>query len=594
MTPAFRLTILWVIGAMIFVMSALTPLSGSYLDGQYIPANADAFYHARRILDVIMTGQPVLQFDPKIHVPEGSWIPWPWAFDSAMAHITSWFGPFANEAEANRILMRIPAAVGALFVGVVLLLARQLRLSGILTALLVIAAAALPIINLSFVVGNVDHHFAESLWTAFTICAGIWFFTKRDAVAPAIVLGFVLASAVGMHNSLFVLQIPVVLMFLLRWLQGEPLPSRRACIAFAISLPLLTIAVCAPSKPWQEGFFEFYTLSWFHAYIAACTAAFCCLVGFLPRKTSTVLLVSVVAVLLALPIVGVLGFAHRFISGELESIRNIIEVLSPYRLYAEYGEVISTNFYSWLLWASMPMVLFNVWLALKVREAHIQFFALAAALGLGLFQLQYRFHVFGELALLATPLLAIFLAQQRWPQHANRVLIAGCIAFLVMLFPIRGYWALQWSPGGHQGYREISGAFPVLKKACAAHPGIVLTDFNAGHWVRYHSDCSVIANQFLLTPQHAGKVIESRKLMSLTLEGLLKAEQPVRYVLVFHQLQVSPGQPEPNFQALLPRMIPLEGNLLGSLQDVPPQYRLMWSYTTPAGQTYARLFEIVH
>jgi len=28
-----------------------------------VPSNADAFYHARRILDVVMTGAPVAQFD---------------------------------------------------------------------------------------------------------------------------------------------------------------------------------------------------------------------------------------------------------------------------------------------------------------------------------------------------------------------------------------------------------------------------------------------------------------------------------------------------------------------------------------------------
>jgi hypothetical protein len=190
-------------------------------------------------------------------------------------------------------------------------------------------------------------------------------------------------------------------------------------------------------------------------------------------------------------------------------------------------------------------------------------------------------------------LLAIQLAQQRWPRHANRVLIAGCIAFLAMMIPIRHHWAQLWTPGGHESYLQISGAFPVLRNACAARPGIVLVDFNAGHWIRYHSDCSVIANQFLLTPQHAEKLGESGKLMSMTLEGLLEADQPVRYVLVFHKLLVLRGIPEPDLKAFLPRLAPLERRLLGSLEGVPPQYRLMWSYTTQAGQTYARLFEIV-
>jgi hypothetical protein len=593
MSLAFRTTLLWVVGATIMVVFALMPLGTAYIDPEYIPANADAFYHGRRILDVVMTGQPVLQFDPKIHVPEGSWITWPWAFDSAMAHLTRLFGPFANQAEANRILMHIPVAAGALFIGVVLLLARQLGFSGILTTILVLAAAALPVIFFGFAVGNIDHHFAEGLWTAFMMCAGIWFFSNRESIAPAVVLGLVLATAVGVHNSLFILQIPVVLMFLLRWLQGEPLPSRRACIAFAATLALLTLAVCAPSEPWRQGFFEFYTLSWFHVYAAACTSLFCCVLAYLPRRTSTVWLILAVAAIATLPIVGVLGLAQKFMSGQLDSIQGITEVYSPYRLFADYGEIFSTRLYSWLLWLAAPMAAFNAWLAWKMRDTRIQFFAIAGAMGLVLLQLQYRFHVFGELALVATPLLAIQLAQHRWPVQSNRVLIAGCIAFVVMLVPTQRTWSLDWSPGSHHGYREVASAFPVLKEACAARPGIVLSDINGGHWVRYHSDCSVIGDVFLLTPQHAAKAKESASLMSLTAAELLGARQPVRYVLAYHQLRLVPGKPEPNLEEFRKRMGPLESELLGPLDRLPPQYRLLWSHTTPAGQTFARLIEIV-
>jgi asparagine N-glycosylation enzyme membrane subunit Stt3 len=592
MTGAFRLTLLWIVGATIMVIMTLMRLGAAFVNGQYIPSNADAFYHARRILDVVMTGRPVQQFDPSIHVPEGSWITWPWAFDSAMAHVTRWFGPFANEAEANRILMHIPIAFGVLFVGVVLVLARQLRLSTLLTALLVIGAAALPVIHASFTVGNLDHHFAEGLWTALTICAGIWFFSKREALLPAIVLGLVLATAVGVHNSLFILQIPVVLVYLLRWLQGEPLPSRRASVAFVASLLVLTIAVCAPSEPWQRGFFEFYTLSWFHTYIAACTAVFCCLLGFLSRKTPTVWLVLGGAALAALPIVGTLGLAQEFMSGQLDSIQGVIEVYSPYQLHAKYGEILSTRLYSWLLWLSAPFALFNAWLALTVREPRIQFFAVAAALGLALLQLQYRFHVFGELALVATPLLGIHLAQQRWPEHANRILIVGCLAFVLLLLPIRRQWTLHWRAAGYAGYKEFSGVFPVLREACATRPGIVLAGQDAGHWVRYHSSCSVIGDAFLLTPQHAAKVAENNALMELTPEKLLGASQPIRYVFAFHSADIVPGAPEPHLGQLLSRMPPLEARLLGPLEGLPSQYKLLWSQTTPAGQTFARLFEI--
>jgi hypothetical protein len=431
------------------------------------------------------------------------------------------------------------------------------------------------------------------MWTAFTICAGIWFFSKRDALAPGIVLGLVLASAIGVHNSLFILQIPVVLMFLLRWMQGEPLPSRRACLAFAASLSLLTIAVCAPSEPWQKGFFEFYTLSWFHTYIAFCTAAFCCAVVYVPHSKLTLWLILGGAALAALPIVGILGFAQKFMSGQLDSIQGIIEVYSPYQLHAKFGPGLSTYIYSWLLWLSAPMVLFNGWLALKVRDPRIQFFAVAATLGLALLQLQFRFHVFGELALVATPLLAIHLAQQRWPALATRILVGGCVAFVLMLVPTYHHWTLYWKPAGYAGYKEFSGAFPVLREACAARPGIVLAGQDAGHWVRYHSSCSVIGDAFLLTPQHAAKVREVDALMALTPEGLLGAPQPIRYVFVFHSADIFRGVPEPDLALMRSRLPPLEARLLGPLGGLPPQFRVLWSQETPQGQTFARLFEIV-
>lgn len=585
MTPAFRLALLWIVGATIMVMFGLMLNNTSYFNGEYIPANGDAFYHARRILDVVLTGQPLLQFDPKIHVPEGSWITWPWAYDWSMAQITKLFGPFAGVADANRVLMRIPVAASLVYIGVVLLLARQLGFSFALTALQVTVVAALPVVYLGFAVGNIDHHFAEGMWTAFTICAGIWFFSSRDSLMPAVVLGLVLATAVGVHNSLFILQIPVALTFLLRWLRGEPLPARRACVAFAISLAALTLAVSAPSQPLRQGFFEFYTLSWFHVYIAACTAAFCTALGYLPRRTPTVWLVFVAAALAAVPIVNILGFAREYMSGELESIRDIVEASSPYQLQEQ------TRDYSWLLWLTAPMVAFNAWLVWKTRDSRIQFFAVAAAFGLVLLQLQFRFHVFGALAMVATPVLALHLAQERWPAHANRIVAAGCIAFLVVMIPTRRNITTNWTLGGHESYRYVAGAFPVLKKACVANPGIVLSKIDAGHWVRYHSDCSVIGNVFLLTPQHASKALETRALLGLKPEELLAAEQPVRYVLVYHRLGLGPH--EPDLEEWRLRMRPLESGLLGPLDRLPPQYRLLWSFTTPKGQTYARLFEIV-
>lgn len=592
MSPAFRAALIWIVGALAIVLFALMPLSAAWLNGEYVPSNADAFYHARRALDVAMTGQPVVQFDPRIHVPEGSWINWPWAYDTVLGRITRAFGPFASEAEANRVLLNIPVACAPVFIAIVLGIARQLRLSTSLTVLLVLGMAALPINYISFTVGNIDHHFAEGMWTALALLAGMWFFATPRGVWPGIVLGLVLATAVGVHNSLFILQVPVVMLFVLRWLRRHPLPDLRSTGCFAVSLLLLTMAISVPSQPWQRGFFEFYTLSWFHTYIVFCTGLFCVVMCWMRRTPATLGILAVAALLAVLPIWTAIDMAQNFIRGQTDVLSLVMEVKSPYALAQMRGGFTNST-YSALIWLSLPATLFSLVLAWRSTEAKLQFFALGAAFGLALMQFQYRFHVFGELALVAVPLLAIQLAQQRWPEWNARLALGACAALFLLYLPTTRKWAVQWDPAGNASYREVASAFPVLREACTRKPGTVLAELDAGHWISYHTTCGVIGDVFLLTAQHARKANEVRTLMRETPEQVVAAPENVRYVLAFHGVKVAHGAPEPNLEALRSRMYPLEAGLLGDVSRLPSQYRLLWQTLTPAGQVYARLFEIV-
>jgi hypothetical protein len=592
MSPAFRYALLWIVGTTLIVVFALMQLQQSYVDGVYGPAHADAFYHARRILDAVMTGQPVAQFDARIHVPEGSWITWPWAFDSALAHITRLFGPFADENAANRVLMRLPIFLGVIYITVVLLVTRVMRLSFLSSALLIIGAAMLPVLHVAFAVGDLDHHGAESTWTAMTMAAGIWFFSTRGRIAPAITLGVVLGTALGVHNSLFILQIPVVGLLLLRWLRAQELPGRRETLWFAGALLGTTLLVCAPSQPWQRGFFEFYTLSWFHTYIALCTSAFSVLFVYLERRPRNVAITCVLALVAIVPIVGALGLAQRFVTGTLDSIQGVVEVFSPYQLLAMFNEELSTRLYSWLLFLSGPFVLLNVWFLYRQRDAGIQFFAMMAAIGLVLLQIQYRFHMFGELAMIATPLVAAKLAAERWPHYQRRIGVVLVAFFVVVFYPTHRHWTIHWTLGTYTGYAQIRSVFPFMHAACARRPGVVLTGIDAGHWVRYHSACSVIGDAFLLTPQHAAKAHLTADLMKVTPEQLMHAPIKISYVFVHHAIDLWPGVPERNFDELRGRMQPLEARLLGPLEGLPPQYKVLWEGLTPKRQIYGRLFEI--
>ncbi len=596
MTPAFRYTLLWLAGSLLAMFAALAMISAAYVNGEFLPSNADAFYHARRVLDSLFSGSPVIQFDERIHAPEGSWLVWPWGFDTMLTSITRLFGPYASEAEANRVLMNIPPAAVSIAVGLVVIIARQLALPFFLAVLFVMSFAALPLVYIQFAVGNVDHHFAELLWTLGTLSAGIWFFsTNRLSYGAGITLGCVLGSAIAIHNGLFILQVPVAVTLGLFWLRGFPLPHRHQVMAFGAALLTTALLVCLPSEPWQRGFFEFYTLSWFHFYIAACVAVFSILLVFIERNTRNVVILLLSVAAATLPVIGAAGLAGEFISGQLDSIRNIGEARSPYTIHPELGAFGFTRFTSGLLLLTGPMLLLNIWWIYHRKEPVLQFVAIVSVMGLALMQSQYRFSVFADVPMLLTPILAARFFCESRPELRRMALAACCALFAVAFYPTLANWKAFYALGGSHAYASARSVFPALEKACAQRPGIVLGDLDTGHWVRYHSQCSVIADVFLLTPQQTAKVIESSRLLAGPPAQLLTAKPEVRYVFAHHSVPVTRdenGVETPNLDELRLQMQHVERDLLGPEANIPPQFKRLWETRTPQGQIYARLYEI--
>ena len=75
---------LWVIASLIGIFFATLVVDSAFFEGEYIPMGNDSFYHAARMLDTAVGERGFYQFDNRIHVPDGSWIPWPWAYDYLM------------------------------------------------------------------------------------------------------------------------------------------------------------------------------------------------------------------------------------------------------------------------------------------------------------------------------------------------------------------------------------------------------------------------------------------------------------------------------------------------------------------------------
>jgi hypothetical protein len=241
------------------------------------------------------------------------------------------------------------------------------------------------------------------------------------------------------------------------------------------------------------------------------------------------------------------------------------------------------------------MLLLNVWWIFRRKEPVLQFVAIAGVMGLALMQAQYRFSVFGDVPMLLTPILAVHLLGESRPE-LRRIALAGCCAlFAVAFYPTIATWQARYTLGGSEAYANVRAIFPVLKQSCAQRPGIVLGDIHTGHWVRYHSQCSVIADVFLLTPQHAAKVVENSRLLAKSPAELLTATPEVRYVFARHSVRITldeKGAEIPDLDEMRLLMQPLERDLLGPEANIPRQFKRLWEVQTPAGQLYARLYEI--
>ena len=596
MSSAFRYSLLWLIGSTVMMVAALSSIAAAYSNGHYVPDNADAFYHARRILDSVMNHAPVIQFDKKIHAPEGSWLCWPWGYDTLMATITGLFGPFADIDQANRILMNIPPVATTLAMLLVVVIARQLALSFLQSVVLTLAFALLPAVFRGFSVGNVDHHFAELLVTLGVWAAGIWFFRSQNRSAPAIVLGAVLGGAVAITNGLFVLQVPVCVYFALRWIRGQSLPAPRQTLHFAITLALSTLVVCLPSEPFRRGFFEFYTLSGFHLYVATVVAVFSVIlsrIAFTRRKLQVVIGLALLALI---PFFSTLYLASSFVTGNLAAISTIVEAQSPYRLFISDPDGNALMYMSWMLWLMGPMLLLNLWWVWRKNDPTMQFAAIMSIFGLLFFQMQYRFGVYGLLPMLLTPLLFCRDLVVAHPKMRRAVTLLLPALYLAAYVPTARAWNPHLVLANDVGYGNIRSVWPRFAELCREHPGLALADIDAGHWIRYHTDCSVTANVFLLTPQQLAKVDENTLLLALTPKQLLVERKDVRYVLAFHSVSIrnsDKGQETPDLEALRRRLIPMERELLGPEELIPPQFKVRWEVRTPKGQIYSRLYEIV-
>lgn len=522
---------IWLAVSCIAALSCSLTRPAAHIGAEYFPMGNDSYYHAVRILGAVHDPASFYEFDPKIHAPEGSLLTWPWGYDYVIAKIVR--GAMAIGLGSDPLMIALWVPVFALFVGVglLMLVARRLGLGDWAVALAGLCLALNATTQLLYGFGQLDHHYAEHISILASLAAGLaWF--KTPSKASGIALGVTFGVALGIHNALFILQVPFLATAVLYWLHDKR-PPLRDVLVFVAALLGSTLAVLLPSEPFRQGLFEFYTLSWFHFYVVCCTALVMVLLSYLQPTRRNIIALIVLAIVLVTPLLRQIAYARSFVSGTLGMLDQILEMRSPLQLLrdGEYTQFI--GFYS-LLAVAAPITF--VLCAVRLwRERYTPrlLFWIWCVFGLALMTTQLRMHYFGVFALYLPWLVVLQEYSEKRPELHKRAFLIGSLALVIAYAPVLRYALIAPIPkAGDNGFEPMYPIFAPLREACAKDPGPVLADTNAGHYIRYFTKCPVIANNFLLTEQHFRKADEVSRLFSLPADQLVKQAPYVKYVLV--------------------------------------------------------------
>ena len=582
---------IWLAASLIAVFFALVGQEATVVDGIYVPRGNDSFYHARRILDAAVGARGFYQFDERLQAPDGTWIPWPWAYDYFMAKITQVVVWLAPTIEPMAVVSYVP--VIWIFVNAALFMAaiNELKLSHELRLLAMLCFALSPLTQMLHSIAMIDHHYVEHTFVLLNAWLGLRWFSRPDDRRRAIALGIALGIAPAFHNGLFVLQlVPLTGAFVL-WLRGTP-PARGAALAFAAALVVTTQLVLLPSEPYRRGMFEFGLLSWFHFYVAVCTAA---VFGFIAYRTFTrrnLALLGALCGALALPLLPQVVDAFGFLSGAFSMLDQIVEVRSPYRLFTDtLGPVETAGYYSWLVLLAPLLLAYYGYRILREQRPDRLYYAILVAFGLAMLLDQWRLHYFGFFGLITGGLLVLDELRSRRGWHRGAVFVAAFAAIYLAYQPaLRTRLFALDVPGQDFAYANVMPALGELQRRCADAPGVVLANSSDGAPILFHTECSVIASNFILRAEDAAHLEEVTRLMWLT-PAEIRAQRPdVKYLLVrtLDFAVLDGGQ----YRVVTNNS--LVNELL--LKDSPPEgYKLLTNLVFgPSRDVYARLYEISH
>ena len=587
-----HLLLLWLGASGLAFLLALQHLSATLIGGHFLPADPDSFYHAHRILDAIAAPWSLEQFDPRIHAPEGSWVTWPWGYDMLLATIAHVAVVSFGVSDPMSVLAFVAPVWVFLNAALFAAIAGQLGLSLPVRVGAMLAFALSPLTQALHRVGMLDHHYVEYSFVLATLLCGLRWFDRLEERRRAVWLGLVLGAAPAFHNGLFIIQLPVLLALALRWGLGRTLP-RPAAAAFGAALVGGTLLFLLPSEPFRRLMFSFYLQSWFHCYVAACTALYACAFAWFRRSWGALLLLAATGVLLLLPIAQEAVRGGRFITAHLVDLGVIQEAESVFEFLATRDFAFLSENYGALIWL-VPLGLAGVAWQLRQRaDDSSLFFVVMSVCGAVLMLWQFRLEDYGSFTLVFPWCRLIEAARARWPKWASLLaggwITAAAAANAPAYEQLTGHMPLGDSPE----YELSRPIYAPLAAACARAPGVVLADNDDGHHISFHTKCSVIADNFIMTEQHEQKLLLVQRLLQSSAEQVLAQAPYVRYILVRRGDDVR----EAPCGADCPQNRGLRAQLLFDTAPLPPRLRLIGEVNLKRGagvrEPLARLFEVL-
>jgi hypothetical protein len=523
---------LWLVASSVAAFFALLVTDSAVIGDLYIPVTNDSFYHARRVLDAL-GDRGFYQFDDRLHVPDGSWVPWPWAYDYLLAKATQlalWAVP---TLDPMAFIAHVPVAWILVNAALFLAAARAAGLTRSMRALAMFCFAFSPLTQLLHMIGMVDHHYVEHTFVLLTAWLGLKWFRELGDVRRAVMLGVALGAATAFHNGLFILQLLPLLAVFILWLRNSG-PSSAALRGFCVALVLTTLLVLLPSEPFQRGMFEFGLHSWFHLYVAVCTASAMAFMAWLPASRKSFAGLVALCGALTIPLGAQLAGGAGFLSGSFSLLDRVSEVDSPYRLFTEtLGPTATLGYYSWLLLLAPAVLGFYGYGVIRERRPERVYFAVVVTFGVALLLSQLRLHYFGYFGLVVGMLLFIDDLRERRAWHRGLTFVATFGAVFLAFQPaLRERLFVPYAPSADTEYASVFALFLDLDRHCAAEPGTVLANTNDGSAILFHSDCSVISNNFILRAQDKTHIDEIDRLMRLTGEEIRAQRRDVKYLLL--------------------------------------------------------------